>query len=75
MEKLFREVRDLIADRNFKELSRLDIRKPEKFNWAKDIFEGIHVKETPDAIALLWTDGNAVNRYSLKRSAIYPVSC
>lgn len=66
MEKLFRKVRQLIADKNFEALMQLDIQRPEKFNWVKDIFEGIHVKDTPDATALLWTDGKEIHHYSFK---------
>ncbi|AOY58355.1 MULTISPECIES: acyl-CoA synthetase [Desulfococcus] len=29
---------------------------PEKFNWAAEIFEGVHVKERGDQLALIWTD-------------------
>jgi 4-hydroxybutyrate---CoA ligase (AMP-forming) len=29
---------------------------PEYFNWASDIFEDFHVKETPDKKALIWMD-------------------
>jgi acetyl-CoA synthetase/4-hydroxybutyrate---CoA ligase (AMP-forming) len=29
---------------------------PEKFNWAAEIFEGMHVRERGDQAALLWTD-------------------
>lgn len=29
---------------------------PEYFNWAEEIFEGIHVKERPNQPALIWTD-------------------
>lgn len=64
MEKLFRTIKQLIADKQFDELNRLDIEKPEYFNWAKEIFEGIHVKDTPDAHALLWTDGKQTIPYS-----------
>lgn len=66
MEELFREVRKLIADKNFETLTNLHIEKPEKFNWVRDIFEGIHVKDTPDATALLWTDGEESRRYSFE---------
>lgn len=66
MEHLFRTIRELIATQNFDGLSSLHISKPEKFNWTKEIFEGIHVKDTPDALALLWTDGVVTNRYSFK---------
>ena len=66
MEKLFREIRQLIADKDFEALSKLEIQKPERFNWTKEIFEGIHVKDTPDATALLWTNGADVHKYSFK---------
>lgn len=29
---------------------------PAHFNWAEEIFEGLHVKERPDQLALIWTD-------------------
>ncbi|MBA3010779.1 MAG: AMP-binding protein [Proteobacteria bacterium] len=29
---------------------------PSRFNWAKEIFEDLHVKETPDKTALVWYD-------------------
>ncbi|QNK63614.1 AMP-binding protein [Pedobacter sp. PAMC26386] len=64
MERTFRTIRQLIADKQFEKLKSLEILKPEYFNWANDIFEGIHVKETPDANALLWTDGKIVLHFS-----------
>ena len=64
MEKIFRKVSQIIADKDFDALSDITITQPEKFNWARDVFEAIHVKETPDATALLWTDGNLVHQYS-----------
>ncbi|MBB5638777.1 acetyl-CoA synthetase [Pedobacter cryoconitis] len=64
MERTFRAIRELIAEQKFEELRNLQIIKPEFFNWATDIFEGIHVKETPDANALLWTDGNTVHNFT-----------
>ena len=64
MEKIFRNVSRIIADKDFDALSKITITQPEKFNWARDVFEAIHVKETPDATALLWTDGNIVHQYS-----------
>ena len=64
MEETFRTIRELIAEQQFEQLKSLKIIKPEFFNWANDIFEGIHVKETPDANALLWTDGKAVLNFT-----------
>jgi len=64
MEKLFRNIRQLIAENNFEALPALDISKPTHFNWVDEIFEGIHVKDTPDATALLWTNGIEKHAYS-----------
>ncbi len=38
----------------FKKLNFMDI--PEQFNWAHEVFEGLHVKERGDKKALIWTD-------------------
>jgi acyl-coenzyme A synthetase/AMP-(fatty) acid ligase len=66
MESLFREIRQLIAEKKFGALAQLDIKKPGKFNWVDEIFEGIHVKDTPTKTALLWTDGTEVRNYSFR---------
>ena len=65
LENLYREVMELnqIRDMNkrkttaksfFKRLNHLPL--PNKFNWTTEIFEGIHVKERGDQLALIWTD-------------------
>lgn len=64
MEQLFRTVRQLIADKQFEALAALEINKPEHFNWVSEIFEGIHVQDTPDATALIWTDGSQTLTFS-----------
>jgi len=69
MKHLYREIRQLIADKNFEELRQLQILKPRKFNWVTEVFENIHVKDTPDATALLWTDGVEVQRYSFMQTS------
>lgn len=38
----------------FEKLNKAEL--PEKFNWATEIFEGLHVKERGDQPALIWTD-------------------
>ena len=58
MEMLFREIQRLIADKKFDELQKLSIQKPVKFNWVKEIFEDIHLKDRPDEPALIWTNGH-----------------
>jgi len=66
MEQLFRKMRELIAAEDFNALRRLDIPRPEYFNWVKEVFEAIHVQDTPDATALLWTNGTETRAYSFK---------
>jgi acetyl-CoA synthetase len=68
MENIFREIRKLIADKNFDSLQQMKIPKPEKFNWVKDVFEAIHVKDTPDVCALRWTNGTEIRRFSFKET-------
>jgi len=46
--------REIAAQSFFKDLNKSEL--PEKFNWAAEIFEGIHVKERGDQLALIWTD-------------------
>jgi acetyl-CoA synthetase/4-hydroxybutyrate---CoA ligase (AMP-forming) len=65
MDKLYREVMDLnMMDDNdskreaakafFEKLNYMEI--PEYFNWAAEIFEGVHVKDRGDKKALIWAD-------------------
>ncbi|MCP3941233.1 MAG: acyl--CoA ligase [Desulfobacteraceae bacterium] len=65
MKKLYREVIQInqMADNSDKEekakiffdkLNTMSL--PSQFNWAKEIFEDIHVNQTPDKIALIWND-------------------
>jgi acetyl-CoA synthetase/4-hydroxybutyrate---CoA ligase (AMP-forming) len=44
---------------------------PDKFNWAAEIFEGMHVKERGDQLALIWTDldTDAESQYTYKELA------
>ena len=41
----------------FAKISSMEL--PPYFNWAKEIFEDLHVKQTPDKKALIWTDIDA----------------
>jgi len=65
MEDLYREVMDLnmmddddrkrdVAKAFFEKLNFMEI--PEYFNWASEIFEGLHVKERGDKTAFIWAD-------------------
>ncbi|WP_319523666.1 AMP-binding protein [Breoghania sp.] len=65
IETLYKEVMDLnmMADNDekkeaakafFEKLNAMEL--PEYFNWADEIFEGLHVKERGDNTALIWAD-------------------
>ena len=65
LENVYREAMNLntIADMGtresaakafFEKLNQAPL--PDKFNWAAEIFEGMHVKERGDQLALIWTD-------------------
>lgn len=65
METLYREVMDLnmmedneqkraVAKAFFEKLNFMKM--PEYFNWAEEIFEGLHVKERGDKKAFIWAD-------------------
>lgn len=64
--QLFKHVRQLIAEKRFEELNHLDIIKPKKFNWVKDVFESINVQEHPNAKALIWTNGLETRTYTFR---------
>jgi len=65
IETLYKEVMDLnmMADNDekkdaakafFEKLNAMEL--PEYFNWADEIFEGLHVKDRGDNTALIWAD-------------------
>ena len=56
----------MIANKQFAELKTLTIAKPDKFNWVKEVFENIHVKDHPDVPALTWTDSVQTKNFSFK---------
>lgn len=66
MENTFRTIRSLIAQEDFEQLNAVSLQKPEKFNWVKEVFEAINVKDHPNETALLWTDEQVTHRYSFR---------
>ena len=65
LERFYREAMELNTIRDmgqreasakafFEKLNQATL--PDTFNWAADIFEGVHVKERGDQLALIWTD-------------------
>lgn len=65
--ELFRNIRQLIAEKRFDELDQLNITRPVKFNWVKEVFEGINMKDHPDSDALIWTDGSKTRVYTYRK--------
>jgi len=64
MNELYKKIARIIDDSQFDFLKNLSIHKPEFFNWVTDVFEKIHVEESPNKTALLWTDGSTTKEYS-----------
>ena len=50
----------------FDKLNAMEL--PEYFNWAEEVFEGLHVRERGDHKALIWTDiaGREVKTYTYR---------
>lgn len=80
LESIYREAMDLNSIKDmgkreeaakvfFEKLNKTEL--PEKFNWAAEIFEGMHVKERGDQPALIWTDldTDAESKYTYKELA------
>ena len=61
--------REETAKAFFEKLNKTEL--PAKFNWAAEIFEGMHVKERGDQPALIWTDldTDAESQFTYKEMA------
>lgn len=59
----------------FKKLNFMEI--PEYFNWAQEVFEGLHVRERGDHTALVWTDivTREVKTYTYAKFAVQGNKC
>lgn len=64
---LFKQVSSLIAKEDYKSLSEIELGDFTRFNWVKEVFEGIHLVERPNKTALLWTDGVYTINYSFRQ--------
>ena len=53
MKSYFQHFQRLARAGTYAELARGPVPKPEFFNWAADIFEGLHVAATPGKAALV----------------------
>lgn len=65
-EALYREIRAQIADGRYSQLRHIPIQRPERFNWVREVFEDINLKDHPTAQALLWTDGSESRSFSFE---------
>ena len=54
IKEFYTRVRTDITNENFENLSRLQLSKPEYFNWVMDVFYEMNVKSYPDSKALIW---------------------
>ena len=61
---MFKDVTNLLRNREYTDLKNYTLTKPEKMNWVVDVFEGLHVENNPGKTALLWTDGENTVEYS-----------
>ncbi|MEK6451314.1 MULTISPECIES: acyl-CoA synthetase [Myroides] len=66
MKDLYKKIGELLIEQDFNALHDLKIEKPDYFNWVQEVYEDIHVQETPDKTALLWTDGEVTHHYTFK---------
>ena len=67
MQEIFSTIRSLIEKEQFRLLEELDIQKPAKFNWVRDVFEKLNVHQFPKAKALVWSDGNNTETFSFEQ--------
>jgi acetyl-CoA synthetase len=69
-ENLYRQVRDMIAGKQFEALRTLEIVKPQKFNWVTEVFENMNINDYSNAQALIWTDGEQTKKFSFHELSI-----
>lgn len=66
MKQVYKDVIDLLQNKDYAKLKDYEIQRPEKMNWVVEVFEGIHLKNHPDKTALLWTNGVDTVNYSFQ---------
>jgi len=69
-ENLYRQIRKMIEDKKFETLRELNIEKPKKINWVREVFENIHVKDHPHSPALLWKDTEQTKKFSFAELSV-----
>src|SRR5690625_4242498 len=66
MKQVYKDVIDLLQNKDYGKLNDYKIQRPDKMNWMVEIFEGIHLKNHPNKTALLWTNGEDTINYSFQ---------
>jgi acetyl-CoA synthetase len=64
---IFTEVRKAIANDDTNSLNKLQITKPEYFNWVEQVFYELNVKSFPDSPALIWRYMEKEKIFTFKR--------
>lgn len=64
MNHVFKQVRQYVTENKFDDLQHIDIATPTHFNWVREVFEDINVKELPEEPALIWTNGKKNQTFS-----------
>lgn len=64
MQTLYREIIELLKNKEYEKLANYPLHRPKEMNWVVDVFEGIHTVNSPNKTALLWTDGKETIEYS-----------
>ncbi|MBS1690418.1 MAG: hypothetical protein JSS96_16930, partial [Bacteroidetes bacterium] len=67
--ELFTAITNAITSRQYEQLQSLDYSIPEKFNWVRDVFEAVHVKNAPDHTMLeLLAEDRSLSKLSYKNA-------
>lgn len=63
---LFTQVRKLVANQDTHDLNKLQLTKPEYFNWVQEVFYEMNVKYYPNSQALIWRYNEMERIYTFK---------
>ncbi len=64
LQDYFKEAKKLIQSQNFENLRKLELEKPEYFNWVEEIFYDLNVKDLGNQDALIWRYNDSEKRFS-----------
>lgn len=65
--QFFSQVRAAIETEQFDRLADFPLKKPTRFNWVKDIFYPLNVKQNPSGKALIWRNGEQEKHYTFQQ--------